>query len=184
MYDFHYNYFKPKHKSKAQLLFTDTDSLMHEYKKDDYKDIKRYIKTKFDTSNYPENHKGIKQRVNKKIIGMKKDEPAGDELVEFVGLRAKLYAYETDNSKTSMICKGVKKLVVKDITFDHYIKYLFEGHITMRKMNVIKSQKHQMYTETINKVALTGDDDKRVINSNNIHTLANGYKNIDEYIYI
>ena len=44
MFDFHYNYIKPKYGKKAELLFTDTDSQMYEIKtKDFYKDIKKDI---------------------------------------------------------------------------------------------------------------------------------------------
>lgn len=40
MYDFHYNFIKDKYNTKAQLLFTDTDSLMYEIETDDvYKDF-------------------------------------------------------------------------------------------------------------------------------------------------
>ena len=50
---------------------TDTDSLIYEIQTDDfYKDIENDIKTKFDTSAYPADHKGIKLRTNKKVIGM------------------------------------------------------------------------------------------------------------------
>ena len=58
MFDFHYNYIKKKYKDKAELLFTDTDSLMyHICTKDFYKDINPDVKDKFDTSDYPPNHK-------------------------------------------------------------------------------------------------------------------------------
>ena len=65
MYHFQYNYIKPKYGNNAQLLFKGRDSLMHEIKTDDfYKDIADDIKTKFDTSNYPEGHKSITQVIN------------------------------------------------------------------------------------------------------------------------
>ena len=57
MYDFHYNYVKPKWSNNAKLLMTDTDSLCYEIKTEDfYLDITPDIATHFDTSNYPENH--------------------------------------------------------------------------------------------------------------------------------
>ncbi len=182
MYDFHYNYIKSKYGNKAQLLFTDTDSLMYEIETDDfYKDIENDIDSKFDTSDYPEDHKGVKKRVNKKVIGMMKDEMMGIEITEFVGLRAKLYSYKTDDEKVEKRCKGVKKSVVKStISFDDYKNCLFEGTQHMRKMNVIRSHKHQIYSETINKVALSRDDNKRNIQTDQINTLAIGYKNIEE----
>ena len=44
-------------------------------------------------------------------------------------------------------------------------------------MNVIRSHCHEIYTEEINKIALSSDDDKRVIMSDGIHTEAYGHKN-------
>ena len=45
-------------------------------------------------------------------------------------------------------------------------------------MNVIRSHCHEIYTEVINKIALSSDDDKRVIMTDGIHTLAYGHKNL------
>ena len=69
MYDFHYNYIKPKYGAKAKLLFTDTDSFMYEIETEDfYKDISKDVKDRFDTSDYPENHpSGIPTGINKKV---------------------------------------------------------------------------------------------------------------------
>jgi len=142
-----------------------------------YKDIEEDIDEKFDTSAYPKGHT-ITKRVNKKVIGMMKDETAAEgEITEFVGLRSKLYAYKIDE-KEAKKCKGIKKSVVKnDISFDDYKKCLFDGQKVMRKMNVIRSHKHELYTETINKVALSREDDKRII-IDGIHTHAYGYKTL------
>ena len=57
MFDFHYNYIRKKYGGKAELLFTDSDSLMYLIQTEDfYQDINKDIKKKFDTSDYPENH--------------------------------------------------------------------------------------------------------------------------------
>ena len=57
MFDFHYDYIREKYDSKAELLFTDTDSLLYLIYTDGfYKDISKDIKRKFDTSDYPESH--------------------------------------------------------------------------------------------------------------------------------
>ena len=118
MYDFHYNYIKPKYGENSRLLFTDTDSLMYEIKTEDfYKDISPDVEKMFDTSNYPKEHEsGIKTGLNKKVIGMMKDECGGKQIEEFVGLRAKLYFYKMcESGKVTKRCKGVKKNVIEKI---------------------------------------------------------------------
>ena len=92
MFDFHYNYMRKKHGDKAELLFTDTDSLMYEIQTEDfYSDIAPDVRARFDTSDYPKDHpSGIEVGVNKKVIGMFKDEAAGKQITHFLGLRAKL----------------------------------------------------------------------------------------------
>ena len=177
MYDFHYNYIKKKYGDKAKLLFTDTDSLMYEIKTEDfYKDISGDVKDKFDTSDYPPNHpSGIPTGCNKKVLGMFKDEAGGKIIDEFVGLRAKLYSYKMFEGKENKKCKGVKKSVVKEsITHEDYKNCLFTGKEQLRKMNVIRSHKHDIYTEEVNKIALSPDDDKRHILEGQTDTLALG----------
>ena len=179
MYDFHYNYIKPKYDDRAKLLFTDTDSLAYEIETEDfYRDISSDVSAKFDTSNYPKNHpSGILTGVNKKVIGMFKDEAAGKQIAEFVGLRAKLYSYRVEEGYEEKKCKGVKKAVIKKtISFNDYKNCLFDNKPAMRKMNVIRSHLHTIFTETVNKIALSPFDDKRLIREDNIHTFAYGHR--------
>ena len=186
MYEFHYNYIKPKYGDKAKLLFSDTDSLMYEIQTEDfYKDISGDVKDRFDTSDYPPNHpSGIPTGCNKKVLGMFKDEVAGRCIEEFVGLRAKLYSYKMLEGKENKRCKGVIKSVVKrSITHEDYKTCLFTGKEQMCKMNVIGSYKHEVYTKEVNKVALCSDDDKRYI-LDGINTLAWEHYKIPQNVHI
>ena len=178
MYDFHYNYIKNKFHNKATLLFTDTDSLAYEIETEDfYKDISGDVREFFDTSNFPKGHSsGIEVGCNKKVVGMFKDEAGGKIIRECVGLRAKLYAYKMHEGKEEKRCKGVKKAVVKrSINFEDYKTCLFTGNPQTRTMNVIRSHRHELFTEEVNKIALSANDDKRVILEDGIHTLAHGH---------
>ena len=42
----------------------------------------------------------------------------------------------------------------------------------MRKMKIIRSEKHDIYSKEVNKVALSNDDDKREVLKDKVHTLA------------
>ena len=123
MYDFHYNYIIPKYGNKAKLLFTDTDSFLYEIETEDfYKDISGDVRDRFDTSKYKEGHpSGIPTGINKKVLGMFKDETEGKIIKEFVGLRSKLYSYIMEEGEENKKCKGVKKQVVEEnITHEDY----------------------------------------------------------------
>ena len=84
--------------------------------------------------------------------------------------------FEGEESKK---CKGVKKSVVKkSITQEDYEKCLFTGKKQLRRMNVIRSHKHDVHTDEVNKVALCPSDDKRHILEDAVHTLALGHYTI------
>ena len=183
MFDFHYNYIKSKYADKAKLLFTDTDSLMYEIETEDfYKDISGDVKDRFDTSDYPENHpSGIPTGENKKVLGMMKDEAAGKIIKEFVGLRSKLYSFVMDDGGEIKKCKGIKKQVVESsIRHEHYKTCLTTGKELLRKQNILRSYEHEVYTEEVNKVALSALDDKRHILSDGMDTLALGHYKIQQ----
>ena len=178
MYDFHYNYIKNKYGEKAKLLFTDTDSLTYEIEaKDVYKDFFK-DKDKFDNSDYPE-YSPFFYKENKKVIGKFKDEAAGIPIIEFVGLRSKMYSYIKDNQKGGKTAKGIKKNVIKNnIIHDDYKETLFNNKQMYHKMKTIRSENHQLGSYELNKVSLSCFDDKRYIHNNGIDSYAYGHKNI------
>ena len=179
MYDFHYKYIKPKYGEKAKLLFTDTDSFLYEIETEDfYKDISGDVAERFDTSDYLENFpnghpSGIPTGKNKKVLGKMKDETAGKPIKEFVGLRAKLYSYKMDEGEENKKCKGIKKDVIeRSIRHEDYKKCLETGKEILRKQNIIRSYNHEVFTEEVNKIALSAADDKRYILKDSHDTLA------------
>ena len=182
MYDFHYKYIKEKYGQKAKLLFTDTDSLTYEIEaKDVYKDFFK-DKDKFDNSDYPE-YSPFFYKENKKVIGKFKDEAAGIPIIEFIGLRSKMYSYIKNNQKGGNTAKGIKKNVIKNnIMHDDYKETLFNNKQMYHKMKTIRSENHQLGSYELNKVSLSCFDDKRYIHNNGIDSYAYGHNNITFYV--
>ena len=178
MYDFHYNYIKNKYGDKARLLFTDTDSLTYEIEAEDvYKDFWN-DKYKFDNSDYPESLPYF-NKMNKKVIGKFKDEAAGIPIIEFIGLRSKMYSYIKDNQKVEKTAKGIKKNVIKNnIKHEDYKKTLFNNEQIHHKMKTIRSQQHQLGSFEINKISLSCFDDKRYLLEDGINSYAYGHYSI------
>ena len=121
MYEFHYDYMKRKYDdNKLTLCYMDTDSLIYNIETDDfYKDTADDVESRFNTSGYvPDQPLPI--GLNKKVIGLMKDELGGEIMKEFVTLRPKMYSYKVGNSESKK-CKGIKKCVVKKtISFNDY----------------------------------------------------------------
>ena len=127
MYDFYYGFLKQMYGDKVKLLFTDTDSLMILVETEDfYRDITPYIRELFDTNEFTKGHpSNIPTGLNKKVIGMFKDEVGGKVITEFVGLRAKNYSYVCEGKEYKK-CKGIKKSVTeKDICHKDYMNCYF-----------------------------------------------------------
>ena len=99
MYEFWYDYSKPKCGYRAKLCYTDTGSfIIYTITEDFYKDIANDVERWFDTSNYDENdNRPHPIGKNKKVISLFKDELGGNIMKEFCALGAKTYAYLMDN---------------------------------------------------------------------------------------
>ena len=169
MYEFWYDYMKPKYNGNVRLCYMDTDSFIMNIKTNDfYKDIFDDVDNRFDTSNY-EVKRPLPIGKNKKVIGVMKDELAGEIITEFVALRPKTYSYLTDDSKEDKKAKGTKKCVIKKmIKFNDYKRCLLNEEVILKSQQRFISTKHDVYTENINKIALSNNDDKRIVSSNKI----------------
>ena len=92
MYEFWYDYMKPKYGGNVKLCYMDPDSFIMNIKTEDfYKYIANDVEKRFDTSNYEVN-RPLPTGKNKKVIGLMKDDLGGKIITEFVTLRPKTYS--------------------------------------------------------------------------------------------
>ena len=177
MYEFWYDYMKPKYGNNVKLCYMDTDSFIMNIKTEDfYKDIANDVEKRFDTSNYEVN-RPLPTGKNKNVIGLMKDELGGKIITEFVTLRPKTYSYLTDDCKEDKKAKGTNKCVIKRmIKFNDYKNCLLKDEVTLKSQQRFISKKHDVYRENINKIALSKNNNKRTVSSDKITSYPYGYK--------
>ena len=144
MYEFWYDYMKPKYGSDVKLCYMDTDNFIMNIKTNDfYEDIANDVDNRFDTSNYEVN-RPLPTGKNMKIIGLMKDELGGKIITEFVTLRPKTYSYLTDDGKEDKKAKGTKKCIIKKmIQFNDYKKCLLNDEVIFKPQQRFISKKTQ-----------------------------------------
>ena len=174
MYSFYYDVLKEQYGSRIRLLYTDTDSvIVHITTGDVYAEMDLSL---YDTSNFPTDHPQYTS-ANKKVVGKFKDELGGKSMVEFVGLRSKMYSYIGQESAKR--AKGVRKAVLANtITHKDYVDALLSHRVSSRPMTGLRSHCHTVYEEVTTKVALSPFDCKRYILDDGMATLAYGHKDI------
>ena len=169
----------------------DTNSLICSIKTDDfYKDIADEVKDRFDMSGYNPD-RPLPVGLNKKVIGLMKDELGGEIMTEFVTLRPKMYAYKAGGSESTAgrdevkKCKGINKCVVRaTISFEDYKNCLLSGEASYRSQLMFRSSKHEVRMLEVKKLALSRDDDK-CITISGINSLARGHHRTIKYnLYI
>ena len=177
MYEFWYDYMKPKYGDDVKLCYMDTDSFVMNIKTNDFcKDIANDVKERFDTSNYEVN-RPLPTGKNKKVIGLMKYELVGKIITEFVTLRPKTYSYLADDCKENKKAKGTKKCIIKRmIKFNDYKNCLLKDEVMLKLQQRFKSKGHNIHTESINKIAFNNNDDKRIVSSDKITSYPYGYK--------
>ncbi len=187
MYEFHYEYIKLKYPGNlSQLLFTDTDSLMYLiYTENIYNDFWA-DREHFDFSGFPETS-DYHSTTNKKVIGKMKDETSGDPIIEFVGLRPKMYSFVTVKEDNELVekhtTKGNQKAaskLLRHIDFRLQLDLPHENYVVNRRF---ANRLHQVYTQKCEKRGLCAYDDKRYMKVDGVHTLAYGHKDIKNSNY-
>lgn len=157
MFDFVYDELKPNFPS-AEILATDTDSIIFKVNEneDDFMDKASKMRC-FDFSSMKEGHKyyGINKEDYGKY-GLMKFENMG--IKYFVGLKSKMYYYETVDNKHNFTSKGINKKQNK------FIKSSFEKALnndyTMVKNRTFRSFDHKVYVVEQEKIGLDAIDTK------------------------
>jgi hypothetical protein len=176
MYNYHYNVFKKIYGNNIQLLYHDTDSFIYEIKTEDlYKDLEEEeLNFYFDFSNY-EKDDALYDDSKKKSLGFIKDETNGRPIIEFVGLKSKMYSVllKDENKKRA---KGLQTAILKKyVTHDDY-KQTLENSLIYADTKRIQSINHQLKTIKTNKLIYSPFCDKRYIKNDKITSLAFGHK--------
>ena len=171
MCEFWYEFIKSKYESRAKLCYMDTDSFIINIKNN----ISKNVMERFDTSNYIYD-RPLPINVNKKVVGLMKGELGGGIITEFVALRPKAYSYKTNHNIELKKAKGIKKCVInKLLSSSDYKNCLFDNEKVLRSQQRFKSENHIVYTENINKIAVSCNDDKRFVATDGIESYPYGY---------
>ena len=120
--------------------------------------------------------------MNKKVIGMFKDELGRKIMKEFCALRTKTYAFLMDDDSEKKKAKGIKKSAIKRrLMFENYKDSFFNNKTILKSQLRFKSDHHNVYTEEVNKIALSSNDDKRMQTFDRVTTYPYGTNSFKVY---
>ena len=106
---------------------------------------------------------------------MFKDELGGKVMKELCAPKSKTYSYLMDYDSEKKKAKGTKKCIIKHrIKFEDYKDSLFKNNTILRSQLGFKSDLHTVYTEEVNKIAISSNDDKRLQTFDRITTYPYG----------
>ena len=172
MYKFHYEYVLNTFNS-AKLLFTDTDSLVYEINNKEVYELCFKDKELFDFSGYP-GDSNYYDNANKIVLGKIKDEFNGVRIIEFVGLKSKMYSFISADNMEVNKAKGINK----KLRHEEYVDVLFNKKVARHNMKRIQSKLNKIGTYDVFKMPLSCFDDKRYVLDDGIKTLTYFHKDI------
>ena len=100
--------------------------------------------------------------MNKKVIGLFKDELGGKIMKELVAIQPKTWSYLMDDDSEKKKAKGTKIRVIKqELRLKNPKDWNFNDKTSLESQKRFKSDYHDVYTEQVNKIMLSSNDDKR-----------------------
>ena len=182
MYRFHYDVIKQQYGANAELLMTDTDSLVYLIRTQNVYDDMFAARDLYDFANLPKTSRYY-DATNNKVIGKMKDETAGDPILEFVGLRPKMYSFLTVKDAEQPVARIEEKHRAKGIAFaaskllqhQDFLSQLENPAENTQVNRRIGTRLHQLYTFEVPKRGLCAFDDKRFLLEDGVNSLAFGH---------
>ena len=107
LYDFWYDYINQSINAKQNYVIWTLTALLFICKLNIFMEILQMMFKKYDASNFQVDRQ-LPKGMNKKVIGLMKDELRGKIITEFVTLRLKRYSYLTDDDKNVKKAKGTR----------------------------------------------------------------------------
>ena len=103
-----------------------------------------------------------------------KDEFNGVKIIEFVGLKSKVYSWISVDDREVNKTKGINK----KLRHEEYVHVLFNKKVVRHNMKRIQSKLHEIGTYDVFKISLSSFDDKRYALDDGINALAYFHKDI------
>ena len=182
MYESWYHFIQPTLGiENVSVVLTDTDSLLLHIRNMSRKEVFDRLSPCLDFSNYPKTHFRFNEK-NKGIPGYFKDESAGNYMTEVIGLRSKCYITKVKSflkgkkRQAHVVCKGVTKAAREKLTMKIFRNVITRVQSIQSNIFCIRSNKHQLFTQKISKIALSSADDKRYVKDCGKHTLPFGFE--------
>ena len=164
MYEVWYDYIKPKYQTMQNYVIWIQIVLLFILKLRIFiKILLIMLKNGLTHQTIGEMIRPLPRGMNKKVIGLMKDELGGKITIEFVAFRPKTYSYLMDDYSSKKKAKGTKKCVIKRmLKFNFHKDCLLNNKIMLKLQQRFKSKAHCVYTEEINMTALSSNNDKRL----------------------
>ena len=144
------------------------------------------VHERFDKSNYDKNmNRPVTTGINEKVLNMFKDELGNDIMTEKTNVRAKLNAFEKQDSNEKISekkkAKGTKKCITKnELTDKDFKDVIFNNKVKICKQQRFRSYNHIVFTAEIDKIAISPNDDQRIrINNHTTMTYQYGSPTVE-----